>query len=475
MNPRPAFASFVFTSAVLMCLGWGLRGYIGGGPLGAMIPGAFIALWLCILLGIDGRRAALVAAFGAVGIGIGGEMTYGQTLGLLRSNDTVAWGLLGTVVKGGVWGLLGGALLGLGFVVQRLSFKQVALALLACACAMVVGIALINQPKLIYFSDPINKPRDEVWAGLLFGAVALLLVLKRYKEIQVPGWFALYGTVGGMAGFGIGGALMALGSRVEPPLRGLPWWKFMEFTFGACLGLAFGACALHLRKVLSEKLEAEAVPVVVPWRALGGAVVMLGLGLVAWEATAEHLVTAASESALRSALLPFAMVLLGYSTLAFVLMLLSLRYTTLAWQTALTMTFIATIIDLQDDLAGENGILVAASIRWAFVWSTLIVSALLVLAWQRSTAPRLQSALLALMWACTAVAYARILVSPSVLAPAADVTASLPMRFVAELEGHGIVHGIFTACAVYATVAIYLHAGSTVTGADGFPDRKHVD
>ena len=474
MNRPSGFGSFVITSAVLMCLGWGLRGYIGGGPLGAMIPGAFIALWLCMLLGIDGRRAALVAAFGAVGIGIGGEMTYGQTLGLLRSNDTVAWGLTGTVVKGGVWGLLGGALLGLGFVVQRLTVKQVCLALLACAAAMVVGIALINQPKLIYFSDPINKPRDEIWAGLLFGAVALLAVLRRYKEIQGPGWFALYGTVGGMAGFGIGGALMALGSRVEPSLRGLPWWKFMEFTFGACLGLAFGACALHLRKVLSEKLDAEAAPVMVPWRALGGAVVMLGLGLVAWEATAEHLVTAASESALRSAFLPFAMVLLGYSTLGFVLLLLSLRYTTLAWQTALTMTFIATIIDLQDDLSGENGIHVAASIRWAFVWATLIVSALLVLAWQRRSAPRLQSALLCLMWACMAVAYARILVSPNVLAPAADVIDSLPMRFLAELEGHGIVHGIFTACAVYATVAIYKLTRNAITQADVARGPEHV-
>jgi len=93
---------YLLISAVLVCLGWGLRGYIGGGPLGAMIPGTFIALWLCLLLGADVRRAGIVAAFGAVGIGFGGEMTYGQTLGLLRDNDTLAWGLLGTVIKGGV-------------------------------------------------------------------------------------------------------------------------------------------------------------------------------------------------------------------------------------------------------------------------------------------------------------------------------------------------------------------------------------
>ena len=31
---------FCFAAAVTMSLGWGLRGFIGGGPLGAMIPGA---------------------------------------------------------------------------------------------------------------------------------------------------------------------------------------------------------------------------------------------------------------------------------------------------------------------------------------------------------------------------------------------------------------------------------------------------
>jgi hypothetical protein len=52
--------------AVAMSLGWGLRGSIGGGSLGAMIPGAMIGLVLCLML--DRRSdAGLVAAFAAVG------------------------------------------------------------------------------------------------------------------------------------------------------------------------------------------------------------------------------------------------------------------------------------------------------------------------------------------------------------------------------------------------------------------------
>jgi hypothetical protein len=34
-----------------MLLGWGLRGYIGGDPDGALIPGVLVALSLCLLLG----------------------------------------------------------------------------------------------------------------------------------------------------------------------------------------------------------------------------------------------------------------------------------------------------------------------------------------------------------------------------------------------------------------------------------------
>ena len=35
---------YIFFPALAMMLGWGLRGHIGGGPFGAMIPGAMVAL-----------------------------------------------------------------------------------------------------------------------------------------------------------------------------------------------------------------------------------------------------------------------------------------------------------------------------------------------------------------------------------------------------------------------------------------------
>src|SRR4029453_7406091 len=98
--------------AVAMSLGWGLRGSIGGGSLCAMIPGAVIGLVLFLVLKPP-SDAGLIAAFAAIGVGFGGQETYGQTVGLSLLPETFWWAILGFVVKGAAWGLLGGALLGL--------------------------------------------------------------------------------------------------------------------------------------------------------------------------------------------------------------------------------------------------------------------------------------------------------------------------------------------------------------------------
>jgi hypothetical protein len=130
---------FCFASAIAMMLGWGLRGFIGGGPLGAMIPGAMIGLLLGLLLKLDERVSAMLGAIGAVGIGLGGQMTYGQTIGFIVVPETFTWGLLGLTVKGGVWGLSGGALLGLGFVGRTISRKDLVIGLIVMLVGVVAG------------------------------------------------------------------------------------------------------------------------------------------------------------------------------------------------------------------------------------------------------------------------------------------------------------------------------------------------
>src|SRR6185437_9835536 len=78
---------FILFPAISMMLGWGLRGFIGGGPYGAMIPGAMVTFVICMLLDIPLMFATIVVVFGTAGTAMGGEMTYGQTIGFLRNPE----------------------------------------------------------------------------------------------------------------------------------------------------------------------------------------------------------------------------------------------------------------------------------------------------------------------------------------------------------------------------------------------------
>jgi hypothetical protein len=149
-----------------MSLGWGLRGSIGGGSLGAMIPGAMIGLVLCLLLDRH-SDSGLVAAFAAIGVGFGGQETYGQTVGLSLQAETFWWAIFGFVIKGAVWGLLGGAFIGIALDRQRDATAQLIAAFAIMVLGTWLGWLLVNSPKLIYFSNRLDKPREELWAARL--------------------------------------------------------------------------------------------------------------------------------------------------------------------------------------------------------------------------------------------------------------------------------------------------------------------
>ena len=190
---------FIVLPSLAMMLGWGLRGHIGGGPFGAMVPGAMVAISLCLLLDLPAAATSAILVFGVVGVGLGGEMTYGQTLGFLRNPGTVWWGTLGTTVKGAVWGLFGGTVIALGFISKQVSKRTVVIAFLLLFAGMLIGFKLINEPRVIYFSGP-DKPRAESWAAILLGTAFMLIWLK--NKIEQPFFrlvlrFALFGFIGG--------------------------------------------------------------------------------------------------------------------------------------------------------------------------------------------------------------------------------------------------------------------------------------
>jgi hypothetical protein len=82
--------------------------------------------------------AGLIAALAAVGVGFGGQETYGQTVGLSLVPETFWWAMLGFVVKGAAWGLLGGAFIGIALDRHRHTAGK----LIAGFAMMVLGTGL---------------------------------------------------------------------------------------------------------------------------------------------------------------------------------------------------------------------------------------------------------------------------------------------------------------------------------------------
>ncbi|MDB4584130.1 hypothetical protein N9164_13325, partial [Draconibacterium sp.] len=348
---------FILFPAIAMMLGWGLRGHIGGGPFGAMIPGAMVALTICMLLEIPAAFTSLIVVFGVVGIGLGGEMTYGQTLGFLRNPETVWWGILATTIKGAVWGVLGGAVLSIGFIFKNLSKKTIIVSLLIMMAGMLLGFKLINQPMLIYFSNPAN-PRPESWAALLFGAIALLIYLKfkiTKENFLIISRFSLWGLIGGGLGFGIGGLWMVMGSRMPEGIVFHAWWKAMEFTFGLLLGAALGFAAWISRKDLQANWEVtdkvEGYSLKTSYKEIG---VMLLAGLLIFAIipfSLEPFMDAASESDgfILAGFRSLVMMLVNYAFYGLILIAAALYFPKAAWQIGITLTFCHTVIDLADD------------------------------------------------------------------------------------------------------------------------------
>src|SRR5690606_3311919 len=137
---------------------------------------AMVALSICLLLKLPPSVTSIVVVFGVFGIGLGGEMTYGQTLGFLRNPETAWWGTAGTTLKGAVWGFLVGVALSMSVFFHRIPNKIIVTGLLLMLGGFFLAFKLVNEPMLLYFSDPAN-PRAESWAALLLGAIVLLVFL----------------------------------------------------------------------------------------------------------------------------------------------------------------------------------------------------------------------------------------------------------------------------------------------------------
>jgi hypothetical protein len=412
---------FIFFPALAMLLGWGLRGHIGGGPFGAMIPGAMVALCIGLLLELPATATSVLLVFGVSAIGLGGEMTYGQTLGLLRNPDTVLWGTVGTTLKGAMWGLTGGTILAFGFLLKGTQKKSVIIAFLLLILGVFVGFKLINDPMLLYFSDPV-KPRPESWAALLFGAIFLLAYLKikiPASEFKLIFRYAILGMIGGGLGFGLGGLWMVLGSHL-PEVVYSDWWKAMEFSFGFLFGAFLGYATWLSRNdsvIKNWKVDSsnkfENYPI---WKEL---TIVFATGLlIFWFIpgmmellTGTAIVNNMPGGTFRDEI---ARMLVNYSITGLLFVLVIIRFPKVAWQIGITLTFCHAALDLIRDFYPEVNIWSPLNIRFILVFCMTSIVALLTYFLSRKGNVVIRLFML-LIWSCIFVSFLRFFVDSSKL------------------------------------------------------------
>jgi hypothetical protein len=254
-----------------------------------MMAGLLVALVIGLLF--CGRQSSLFAArlsaLTAIGIGFGGSMTYGQTVGLTHDPELVGnwsalrWGMLGLAIKGGIWIGFGGAFLGMGLSGRRYRALEMTTLLVVLLALLFAGLYFLNQPfdpanrvlPRIYFSDDWRwerekadlLPRPERWGGLLVALGGLIAYLA-IKGDRLARNMALVGVVSGGLGFPLGQSIQAAHAwnpeafraalgRLDPLVN---WWNMMEITFGLVLGLGLALGVwLHRRSIPSLDLEGE--------------------------------------------------------------------------------------------------------------------------------------------------------------------------------------------------------------------------
>jgi hypothetical protein len=302
----------IILSGLAMSVGWGFRGDYGH-EAGAMVPGALLALSICLASGRRDwwRRATTMAVCGAVGWAFGGQMSYGRVIGYTASSSLpdVAYGYASLFLIGGLWAGIGSAILALSVTqsrsyLERFAWPLVTLWLVwfamdltgltawlaetwsfndtdwfAALSALLVAVlyaAVITRHRQAcsfimilacgwlagYFiltellGLRMTPPRSDNWSGCIGIFVAIILYFI-FKQSRAALKVTLCGFLAGGVGFTVGDFVNMLG-RAQwgpigslPALQGLDYWKWMEQLFGLIMGLGVGWAFLRfLRKNL---------------------------------------------------------------------------------------------------------------------------------------------------------------------------------------------------------------------------------
>jgi len=290
-NPAPPLLIVMIVAAMAAGMGWGIRGQYGH-ETGAMIAGVLVGLVYVLMFcpRATSLFAARAVAMCALGVSIGGSMTYGQTVGLMHDSELVGnyealrWGALGLFIKGGIWISLSATFLAMSLSAVRYRPAEIALLLVSMIFLLFLGVYLLNTPfdpankelPRFYFSDDWRwepekelKPRFEKWGGLLAALIGLYIYAGWLRGDRLVRRMTLWGFLGGGLGFSLGECIQASRAwnpefftdgwlaQLDPHIN---YWNAMETTFGAIFGAVVGlGLWLHRDLICQTDEEQDAV------------------------------------------------------------------------------------------------------------------------------------------------------------------------------------------------------------------------
>ena len=162
--------------ALAVGLGWGIRGDFGH-LVGAMYPGAALGLAFAF---VSGQRSLflwmpIIASLSALGIGVGGSMSYGILHGYAQADTPVnyAYGFATLFLQGSAWGTFGGALIGLVLERQPLRTGE----WLAWLGSIFIGGWTAAFLIVTVLGFDINPPRNNTSIAFAGAALAQIIYL----------------------------------------------------------------------------------------------------------------------------------------------------------------------------------------------------------------------------------------------------------------------------------------------------------
>ena len=216
---------------------WAIRGQFGHEQGAAWAGGIFAVALVLVSKRKDWySKIFSIAMASAVGWGAGGMMSYGQIVGYGRSSSfpNAFYGLLMLFVIGGLYGILGGGLVGL--TLESSKVKKINWG--ALLAEMIAGGVLGYYLFVVQLGWLMTPPREEMWSVCLGAGLALLWHMAR-NNYASPLRVSLYSALGAGFGFAFGNFLQTLGAGFEIQFN---MWNVMEYSIGFCggIGMAYG-------------------------------------------------------------------------------------------------------------------------------------------------------------------------------------------------------------------------------------------